>query len=310
MSPGLRTTTLGGILLLSITAFQSEHAIAFGQQWRPMSGLEPGPGGAHQRLGPAPAFRPWPATRPARYRHMPQQPLAPQPPGWQGWRTSAGPAPQMRHAANGYVRSANRPLPRFNPTMIAATAPARTYPSKGFARASHSPPPLFSRQYAWRPASRPWVARAPAALHMMRPAVGLGASYAAQRLAVSRVPVPGSWRPDIGPRHVYPPGAYTDFRRAHGWPRGLPPGQVAGFAGMPPMAAMQRGMPRPGHGFRGAGPRAAAAFRPATYGRSNSVARVDSGGRDLRRAQPVLPGWATTYRETDHAGSCLWCRGG
>jgi hypothetical protein len=224
MSPGLRTTTLAGILLLSITAFQSEHAIAFGQQWRPMSGLELGPGGAHQRLAPAPAFRPWPATRPSRYRHMRQQPLAPQPRGWQGWRISAGPAPQMRRAANGHVPSGNRP--------------------------------------------------------------------------------------DIGPRHVYPPGAYTDLRQAHGGPRGLPPGQMTGFAGMPPVAAMQRRMPRLGHGFRGAGPRAAAAFRPAIYGHSNSVARVDSGGRDLGRNRPVLPGWATTYRETDHAGSCLWCRGG
>ena len=104
MSPGLRTTTLGGILLLSITAFQSQTAIAFGQQWRSMSGHEPGPGGAHQRLAPA--------------------------------------------------------------------------------------------------------------------------------------------------------------------------------------------------------------FRPATYGRSNLVARVDSGGRDSGRNRPVLPGWAATYRETNHAGSCLWCRGG
>ena len=51
-------------------------------------------------------------------------------------------------------------------------------------------------------------------------------------------------------------------------------------------------------------------FRPVAYGRSRIDQRTASRGLgSLNSPQQQLPGWVTTYQDTDLVDACGWCNG-
>mgnify|MGYP001822654496 FL=1 len=306
---GTGVAAVAGILALSCTAAAWGNPYAVGQQWRPSAGLASGQGPSRPHFANAPAFRPRPPVGGNHHKGYAGMPRYPSPPrgGRFAYRDARAHQPYANPAYAGY---SHPPWPM--PVPPTAAPPARGYPPDRLARTWLPSPPLFARQFAWRPAAQPWLMRAPAIAARLPYTVRSNPYDAHYRQPYAVAPKRGRWRPD--PRQlvvrVYryagqqQSGRWAPRRRVASDPR------IVRFAGFNPAAnAMHRGSWRPGGQMRGAVPLNVAAFRPVSHGRGESASGVPAS-EGFHRARDALPGWVTSYQETDYAGACGWCDGG
>jgi hypothetical protein len=314
-----------GVVALGGTFFTAGDALAFGPQWRPAPGTGPAYGRDYGGAANLPSFRPRAVVRPVSYRpygHIQQRPsrsiAQPRPYPQRVALAQSGPA---SYAQPGYA-AAYQSRPQFIP---AGYAPWGWAPpgAAGFVPAWQPPP--FARQYAWRPAGQPWAVRPMAAAPQRR------------HHEVWTAPQMARFRP-VGPQHLAPAGNWRPWSRpvagvpqqfgvqGHGYRApGIAGNQRFGFRpARPPVLAV------PGAQF--AGPSAApmvggywrtgsaapsrswnpgASFRPLAYGRDPARAAKVAvrDGKASRFGTGTLPGWVTTYQETEYGGSCSWCNG-
>ena len=307
---GIGVAALAGILALSCTATASGNPYAVGQQWRPSAGLALVQGSSRQHFANVPAFRPLPPVSGNRHSGRAGMSRYPSPPprgGRFAHRDARAHVPYANPAYAGYSHP-----PRPMPVPPTAITPAWGYPPDGLARSWQPSPPLFARQFAWRPAVQPRLLPVPATVAWMPYPARLNPHYAHYRQPPAVVPMQGSWRPD--PRQfAYQTSAYAGEQRSARWaPRHpvVPGPHVVRFAGFNPTAnAMHRGSWRPGGQLRGVAPLNVTAFRPASHGRGESALGAPATGA-FHRARDALPGWMTSYQETDYAGACGGCAGG
>lgn len=210
-----------------------------------------------------------------------------------------GYAPQVQHFAG----------------EMPVTAPPAAYPPG-------SMPPLFARQFAWRPAEQPWVVpvyqgrQAYYPAPVAPPTIGFypaGPFYGAA----------GTWPPRIhGPSYpaypAYPMPGQVPVYAVQQRPYFVPGGVAAWRSTGVPVAGVNSAPAGPGRGdWR---PVAAAGgdwrsgrpgFRPAAYGRSpqRDARLVSHTGEGFGITRDKLPGWVTTYEDTADLGSCGWCDG-
>jgi hypothetical protein len=319
MSFEIRAIALAGILALSSTAAQSVSPNAWGHQWRPSTGL----GAAHAGFANAPSFRPLRAVggwRQPGYTQVPRYPSPPQQYGRFGYPDAMPYTPYAATAYAGYG-----PLPSPLSRLPTPVVPAWGYPFNGMHRAWQPQPPLFARQFAWRPAAQPWLARSLAAAPIPYPA-SANPAYAQYRRPLAQALMPGSWRPN--PRQLVDRTVgHRGQRRAAPWATApVTPGwhtaRLAGFNPPAPWMAERSWRPvrhlpaawidqrswRPVGHPPGAVRQTVAAFRPVTRGR----AEANSGGGGTwwaGGARDESPGRVTSYQEADFARSCGWCSG-
>ncbi len=321
-----------GIIFIGGTLLAGGPAGAFGQQWRPAQGYGPATNIPYRGGAEIPGFSPHGAARPAfarpsvRFRQH----------GYGRSVRSQMPRRTQPFAAPfGYPPAPHGVFPgRAYPVMpYAMTAP---YPGAGWGRpiAPAMPPwrqpmPLVARQFAWRPAPQPWVAQRlpdPRVVRYRQP--GYNIEMAPSRYGfrpTGRVgsPVMGAWRPTPPPVGVtarYPYRGQGPQRQAvvaglqplfrpggpsYPAPRIAMPGRDA------PPGAAGRAYWRPGPAVAAVQYRTASPFRPNRYGRTPLAKRVP-GTRDVsgrHSAQVGLPGWVTTYQDSDFVDTCGWCSG-
>jgi hypothetical protein len=317
----------GGMILVGGTLFAHADALAYGQQWRPAPGYAAAAVGSNNRIANMPNFRPHTSARQSRhrpysrieqrpYRQRTHRPAPQQFTGWQGY--------PLPGAANPYSLGLHLPRPGY----FAATYPGPGWgmPFTGTAQPWRQPPaPMFARQYAWRPAQQPWVARAPVSqaddyrVRMAPTFVGYrpaGPAYA---------PPAGSWRPPVWQapaarpqlsnqshvtQHPYyaagQQGASTTVRPAVPW---VPGSRVAGPNPAP--VGLGGGYWRPHAAAPAASRHPGGPFRPHGYGRS-LAAKKEAASRtnqELGFTRDNLPGWVTTYQDSGYESSCGWCYG-
>lgn len=321
-----RLVAICGAMLFCSAMLPVGEALAFGHQWRPAPGFLPAQGQAYRPAANMSGFRPGAAVRPAYAQPLNRMQQRPYP-----QRTLQWPIRQQGAYAQGYrMPPVGSPhAAGFYPPQWQFAPPGYAFqggvsPSASQARIRPGRPPMFAQQYAWRPAGLPWVAqrarpewpqqRKQAQVRMPPQMVGF-------RPAGTGYPAPaGAWRPAVRPApSMHPQYAYQRYdHRAPGytpdrrpmfrsgrppaWP--MPDARVASLSPAP----MAQPYWRPA-------PAAAAAwhrdtsFRPAAYGRPMAGGPA-SRDRDRSTAtRDSLPGWVTTYRETDTMGSCGWCSG-
>lgn len=303
---------LGGIVLLGGSLFPVTESHAYGQQWRPDPAQIGLAGPSSQRAVGMPRFRPQAMPSAPRYQvpdRLPYRPIQPRGP-WNGYMAGAPyGSPQSAYPGYGYA-----PQVQHFAGRMPVTAPAAVYPAGNM-------PPLFARQFAWRPAEQPWVVPVPQQgrqayypAPVAPPAIGFyptGPFYGATAGAWP----PGVYRPSYpvypmpGPAPVYAvqqrpyfvPGGVAAWRSA-----GVP---VAGASPVPtdPGRGDWRPVAAAGGDWRGAG----VGFRPAAYGRSpqRDARLVSRTGEGFGFTRDKLPGWVTTYEDTADLGSCGWCDG-
>lgn len=320
MNIGTQSIALSGIILFGGGLLPGVEAHAFGQQWRPVPGYVAMPGRPLQQAARMPAFRP-PIAYPAPPRHavpdrLPYRPAMSHP------RRSFGAAPygmpQGGYQGYGY------PPPTFYagggmPTM----GPGPGYPFGHQMAPSWQPgPPLFARQYGWRPAGQPWVVREAPRQPTHHRALALRGMTGFRPSGPSYAATAGGWRPTgywpggpaAGPGRQGPGytadrrGGFTPYPPAAWRSGGLP---VAHFGAAPAGPAPGYGAWRPVATAGGDAWRGVAGFRPSDYGRTTPrdrrVASHDDGGLGFTRGQ--LPGWVTTYGDAADTMSCGWCEG-
>lgn len=320
-----QVVALGGVILIGGSLGTADDAHAFGQQWRPTAAYPVAQGFidrrvSNRRIANVPSFRPHAVARQNNYAATPtagryravqrmarnslrQRPMAP------AYRMPApapltypGGLPGNHYAASGW------------PGM-----PMWSDPFGQMVRAWQNPMPVFTRQFAWRPAEQPWRARQ--TISYARPqysgrpasAVRYGQQQAYSRPLANRFAQNSwrgqAWRPAarVASNRSYPNASRlvasyrpspTNFTQA---PRR---GQAAAF-----VAASHQGA----H-WRPSGAAVAAAypvdrsFRPATYGKYR-LAAARPGNSTASRPADRLPGWVTTYQEPDVTDGCSWCSG-
>ncbi len=311
----IRAAAMAGLMLLGVGVIASGQAFAYGPQWRPIDSSPNAmqqPGAMAARTAPGgPVFRP---------ASMPRNPFS----FANRYRYSAyGPAayaPAYPHRGR---------FDRYDRAPLLSTPMA----GMGYQPGAYQPP-AFTRQYGWRAAPQPWIAdRATYAGQMFDTPF-----YAYQQMYRS----PFAWaNPFAGPQPVaygggyWPPqstlaGTYPEphwpangyavamahypaaWANAYGW--GVPGGQWP----MPQMAMARPWVPShaapQGYGYRGE-PQpqpwsGRMAFRPPTYGkdaRASSTAETPRNEEQFTRDN--LPGWVTTYQESEQLDYCAWCGG-
>lgn len=278
----------------------TEQALAFGQQWRP-SEIPVGPGQvrAYAVVAPGATFRPYGVQPRQAQRSAAVAPRLPHPvnrwPGGQHWGGQvSAPAPAQHYP----------PAAGFYPAPL----PAAAMPSPIWVQYASVPPvgwnqppaPYFARQFAWRPADQPWSAPpgAPAYRTPVSPRT-LG-FRPAQEISP---PGYGSWRPALSAAqpHALRGTAYTAVQPMfRSMPAAVPVAQVAG----PVYRAADRW-----HGGAPSVRDARIAFRPVAYGRSLASRASDVEQRPGSGLAQQLPGWVTTFQETDQSTNCGWCSG-
>lgn len=310
MKPGRQVIMLSGLIVFGGSLLPGGDALAYGQQWRPVGGLAVAQtqSRSYPRVANIPTFRP-PVSAPRPY-HRPS--------ASQGARFADTRGASLRYAASEYAtpRAQGYRAPYY--PSASPRVPVWAEPFSEMAQAWQQVP-LYARQFAWAPAEQPWIAapspRQPRYGVQMAPRMTgfrpTGPAYAATS---------GSWRPSAhaasSPRGRYASRAavYTAGRQpalavqgASGW-RSVD-SRLAGTDRALPAAA--RGHWRPDLAAAGNAWQAGAAFRPAAYGRTSGfddrTASYSGGGNGFTRDK--LPGWVTTYQDTDDGGACTWCGG-
>jgi hypothetical protein len=318
---------LGGMILAGSTLFANADALAYGQQWRPAPGFGAAAVGSSNRTANMPNFRPSTLARQSRprpysqieqrpYRQRSYRPAPQRFAGWQGY--------PLPGATNPYALGLHLPQPGY--FAAAYPGPGWGMPVTRMAQPWRQPPvPLFARQYAWRAAQQPWVARAPVSqgdgyrVRMAPTFVGYrpaGPAYA---------PPAGSWRPPVWQAPASRPqlsyhshatqqrgyaagqqAALRTVRPAVPW---VPGNRVAGRNPVP--VGLGGGYWRPNAAAPAAPWHSGRSFRPQEYGRSLAAKKEAASrtGQDLGFTRDNLPGWVTTYQDSGYESSCGWCSG-
>ena len=287
----------GGMILFSGCCLLSASAAAYGPHWRPAPGFAATHGAGFGQTSGGPGFRPQTAPPPGfyqtRYRHFASQRSYPSPVA----RSPAGyPLRGMpRYSGPGFPVAGPGPSPWMPATSIKAQPWHQPLP--GIAqRWDNRPPPAL--QYRVAPAAAPRQRWQPLPAAPRR----LGFRPAGPR----EFPVYGIWRP-AGQANTAPVGAansplpgYTPRPRAHLSEASVGPGPTSLRATYRNWRPVARGQALP-----------ATAFRPVRYGRAAvNPGRVASNTQPMSAAsRAALPGWETTYQDTNHAGLCSWCSG-
>ena len=320
---------LGGMVLVGSALFANAEALAFGQQWRPAPGYGAGTVGSINRVANMPSFRPSTLARqslPRPYSQIEQRPYRqrsyrPAPQRFAGWQGH----PQPR-VTNPYALGLHLPQPGY--FAAAYPPPGWGMPFTGKAQPWGRPPPvpLFARQYAWRPAEQPWVARAPVPQPEDDYRARMAPRFVAYRPAgPAYAPPPGSWRPPVWqapanrpqltyrsrvPQHpVYAWGQHASLSASRPAASAVQANRVAGPDPVP--VGLGGGYWRPHASAPAAEWRTGRPFRPKQYGRSlaakqESASRTSQG---LGFTRDNLPGWVTTYQDSGYESSCGWCSG-
>ncbi len=311
----IRAATMVGLVLLGVGVIASGQAIAYGPQWRP---IDPPPNAMQQQAAAAANAVPGgPVFRPA---SMPRNPFS---------------------YANPYTYSAYGPAayapayPYRGRSDWRARAPAVNMPMAGMGYQPRAyQPPVFTQQYGWRAAPQPWIAD-----RAMYPGQMFHTPFDAYQ---QMYPASFAWaNPFAGPQPVayggsqWPghstfAGYYPDPRwlangyaaamsrypsawsNAYGW--GVPGGQwpmpqmAMANPWSPSRAAPQsygyRGMPQPQPWL------GRMAFRPPVYGTESRAAYTAETSRNEEQfTRDNLPGWVTTYQESEQLDYCAWCGG-
>lgn len=327
MGFGRQLIAFGGMVMLGSILLPKGEALAFGQQWRPAPGFAPAQAGSFNRIAKMPSFRPQTVARPAMYpRHSQSQQRPPRQLRYQG-----ASYPPRFAAWQGYPARPGAAAPYPGGFFPQPGSFAAGYPGAGWgtpfapmAQPWGHQPPMFARQFAWRPAGQPWLAQAPTAqrpqyrARMAPKMAGYGRSGSAYTLPA------GNWRPVVRPapairpyyayqRYVARPPVYAPvqrpmFRIARPAAYHAPGVRVAGLN---PVQAAGRGYWRPQARVPAGSWNSSRPFRPQAYGRSLAVkqppASRDNEAQGFNRDN--LPGWVTTYQDSGYEDSCTWCGG-
>lgn len=328
MTFGKHLIAFGGFVFMSGVMLPAEEAWAFGQQWRPAAGLGSVPTGSYERIANMPSFRPHSAARPAIHRSFSRAQQRPY--SHAAYRTRPHQRPFYATQHGPAYRGVMPVGAGFYPQPLHAMT--NTYPVPGWSApfAGMMQPwglrmPMFARQFAWRQAEQPWLAR-DATPRQVQPrnrvrAVPHTVGFRAPDTR-SAVPVAGSWRPAVRPAPAVRP------QYAYKWYAARPsidvPGSRSGFTAAPRKAQPLPGARiasaettpagsgywRPQAGAPTTAWRSKSAFRPRAYGRSVAE-KVDvaSAREGSRFTHDQLPGWVTTYQDTTYEGACSWCSG-
>lgn len=317
-----------GISFFSSAMLPAGEALAFGQQWRPAPGFGPAQMGSYTRIANTPNFRPHGAARPTMYRSFSRsqrsyQPRSYQPRPYQDRLVAA----QQHRMYRGAFPPGGGFLPQ-QPRMTAAgyPAPGWSTPYPQMVQPWGFQIPMFARQFAWRPAEQPWIARNP----MPRQAQpqyrvrSVPQTVGFRPTGPAAAPVVGSWRPAVRPVPVVRP--QHGYQRYAARPPITPAGREAMFRTAPRdshpvpgphFAGLDRAPVQVGPGYwrpQAALPAAAwqqhGHFRPQAYGRRVvEKAQVASAKAQTRFTRDNLPGWVTTYQDSGYEGSCSSCSG-
>jgi hypothetical protein len=310
MKTNRQAIAFGGMILFSGCCVFSASAAAYGPQWRPAPGYAATQGAGFRQIAGAPGFRPQTAAPPGFYQTQHRR-LAPQ----RGYPAlvARSPAGYPRHQMPQYWRPGFQAVgPGTSSWMAPPAMMARPWrqPPPGLAqRLDYRPPPAPQHRGGARAVPRQHWQRLPTAPQRLgfRPAGPRG------------LPSYGSWRP-VGQANAaagaaHPPtSGYTPRLRAHLGHNGdvFRAGPAAAPVGLSPtsLRATYRNW-RPVTGGEALPPRSASAFRPMGYGRAAVDTRsVASNTHPLSAAgRARLPGWATTYQDTNDGGLCSWCGG-
>ncbi len=301
----------GGMILFSGCCLLSTSAAAYGPQWRPAPGYAATNGAGFRQIASAPGFRPQTAPPPrfyqTRHRRFAPQRVHPS-------SVARSPAVYPMHRMPQYWGPGFQAVgPGTSPWMPAPAMTAQPWrqPPRGFARRLDNRPPP-APQYRAGPAAAPrhYWQRMPTAPRRLgfRPADPRG------------LPAYGSWRPvrqanaaaagaANSPAPGYTPGLRGDLgHNGAVFPAGLREAPV----GLSPtsLRATYRNW-RPVTRGQALPSRSATAFRPMGYGRAAvNTRRVASNTSPMSAASRArLPGWATTYQDTNDGGLCSWCGG-
>jgi hypothetical protein len=317
-------SAFGGMVLVGSILFVHTDALAFGQHWRPAPGY--GAAGSLNRVANMPSFRPSTTGRQSLHRPYIQLERRPYRPrshrlssqrftGWQGY--------PLPHATNAYALGLHLPQPGY--FAGANPGPGWGMPFAAMAGQWRQPLPLFARQYAWRPATQPWVARAPVYPrydYRERTAPGFVEYGSAGPVYANPA---GRWRPPV--RQAPASRPQLSYQSHVAQPPHNPKRQRPGFhtvrPAVPPVSGNRVAGRNPMPGARGGGywrpnvtapvaaRRSGWPFRPQEYGRSLAAEKEapSRGSQDRGFARDGLPGWVTTYRDSGDGGSCDWCYG-
>lgn len=332
---GKHLIAFGGIALLSGAMLPAEEAWAFGQQWRPAPGIGSVRTASYDRIANMPSFRPHSAARPTIQRSLSPAQRRPysqgsyQRPYSQGLYQRPFYAAQQHPAYFGGVMPVGAGFYPQPPRASTAgyRAPGWSAPFAGMMQPWGLQMPMFTRQFAWRQAEQPWLARDA----MPRQAQPRNRVTALPQTAGFRtgspgfaVPVAGSWRPAVRPAPAIRPqyadrwyaarpsvntaGRQPSFTTTPRKPHRLPGAHIAGVDSAPVQTGP--GYWRPQAGAPAAAWRSNRSFRPQSYGRrlaDKLDAAPGKGGSEFTRDN--LPGWVTTYQDNGYEGACSWCSG-
>lgn len=322
MKFGRQVIALGGIVILGGYLLPVDSAHAYGQQWRPEPGFVPvAQVRPYHPVANLPSFRPRDASpvayQPRRWDHHEQRPYVPQVPAWTGQAGNPYAGYQPWAGQGSYAYAGYQPVGYYYapPPMGGYAAPVWSQPFNGMTQMWQQQMPLFARQFAWRPADQPWrTGVAPVAQAQRYPTQSAPQMVGFRPAQPGYAPALGSWRPAPVYAASYP--GYRAPSYALGGARDLLPSRVPSrpvatvSLAEPRYAAATRGHWRPD--LAAAVPwRNGNAFRPAAYGRS-VASRTEVPARQPENfgfTQDQLPGWVTTYQESQFSGSCSWCSG-
>lgn len=298
-----QVVVFAGILLVGGSFTLANAGSGYGQQWRPAesySAAQPAPAvqyagrsvpayesAAVQRIANVPSFRPRSvrlANRFAELRGAPRandyQQVAAHSAGYQQYQR--------------YTPYQPYSVPAPTPAAPGFSAPVWAGPFGQMAQAFPNPMPMFNPSFAWRQPAEQWSGYPPAA-----PAYGQHAfpqypvsgyrDFGPASAAMYRPSFPGNWRPLAQAR--LQPVQYQPAADLMAAPRGFD--RVVATGNWRPLET----------GSQASLSRHAANFRPQGYGRSAWTDRTASSDP----APGLLPGWATTFNDSDAA--CSWCSG-
>ena len=277
-------------------------AEAYGQQWRPAPGFAAATVRLYRAIANVPSFRPRAAARMSyaeRFGGLAQR------------RHSALAASRLPHQ-DPYRRYA-RPVGRYQTPYLSTPPIAAGWPQPfGHLAGAWQPLPAYLPTFAGPPVDPRWAATPwPSQYDPYR------APHTAEAGAMPRGPRLGyaRWRPVApaalgGSRHrsadqasLSGPGVRPVFRgHTAGWPA-VAKRQAAS-------TPYRQAMWRPVASAPSLAWQPAAEFRPVAYGRSRNDQRIASRGAvSLNGPQQKLPGWVTTYQDSDLVDACSCCNG-
>ncbi|MCB1800378.1 MAG: hypothetical protein KDI82_01695 [Gammaproteobacteria bacterium] len=303
-----QVVVLAGILLVGASITSASAGTGFGQQWRPADGYlvtQPASSAPYttstarthvpatvQRIANVPSFRPRSVRLANRFAELRGAPRA------DGYQQLAAHSTGIQQYQR-YTPYQPYSMPTPMPASQGFAAPVWAGPFGQMAQAFPNPMPMFNRTFAWRQPADQWSGYPPAAPSYGQHAfpqypVSAYRDFGPASAAVYRASFPGNWRPLAQARlnPVQHRSAADLAATSRGYAHTYQDRIVAAGNWRPLETGSQASLSR--H---------AANFRPQGYGRSTWTDRTAS----TDPAPSLLPGWATTFNDSDAA--CSWCSG-